>query len=150
MGMTKMATLPPHMSSDDLRALLDGNHSDPFSVLGVHKVKGKSWLVAYVPDAVSLKAHVGRRSVDIPRLDGPVFAGPVPNSKFSHSLTASYADSESWTFEDPYRFGPVLGDMDKHFMSEGSHRNLWKSLGAHVTRIDGVAGTHFAVWAPPM
>ena len=143
-----MATLPPHMSSDDLRALLDGNHADPFSVLGVHKVKGKSWLVAYVPDAVSLKAHFGRRSVDIPRLDGPVFAGPVPNSKFSHSLTAGYADSESWTFEDPYRFGPVLGDMDKHFMSEGSHRNLWKSLGAHVTRIDGVAGTHFAVWAP--
>ena len=45
-----MATLPPHMSSDDLRALLDGNHADPFSVLGVHKIKGKSWLVAYVPD----------------------------------------------------------------------------------------------------
>ncbi|MEL7344412.1 MAG: 1,4-alpha-glucan branching protein GlgB, partial [Pseudomonadota bacterium] len=28
------------------------------------------------------------------------------------------------------------------------HRGLWHALGAHLKTIDGVAGTHFAVWAP--
>lgn len=143
-----MAMMPPHVTQDDVQALLNGRHSDPFSVLGVHKTKGKSWLVSFLPDAVSLSAKFGRKIVDIPRLHGPVFAGPVPNSKFKHQLTARYAGGESWTFDDPYRFGPVLGDLDRYLMSEGSHRHLWKALGAHVTEVDGVSGAHFAVWAP--
>lgn len=143
-----MAMLPPHITQNDVQDLLNGRHSDPFRVLGVHKSNGKSWLIAFVPDAVSLSAKFGRRIVDIPRVDGPVFAGPVPNSKFHHLLTATYADGQAWTFEDPYRFGPVLGDLDLHLLGEGSHRKLWKALGAHVTTVDGISGTHFAVWAP--
>lgn len=143
-----MAMLPPHITKNDVQALLNGRHSDPFRVLGVHKVSGKSWLIAFVPDAVRLSANFGRRSVDIPRLEGPVFAGQVPNSKFNHLLTATYADGQAWTFEDPYRFGPVLGALDLHLLGEGSHRTLWKALGAHVTTVDDISGTHFAVWAP--
>lgn len=143
-----MAMLPPHITQNDVQDLLNGRHGDPFRVLGVHKSNGKSWLIAFVPDAVSLSAKFGRRIVDIPRVDGPVFAGPVPNSKFHHLLTATYADGQAWTFEDPYRFGPVLGDLDLHLLGEGSHRKLWKALGAHVTTVDGISGTHFAVWAP--
>ncbi len=143
-----MTTRPPHITQDDIQALLNGRHGDPFSVFGLHKVKGKSWLLAFVPDAVSLSAKFGRKIVDVPRLEGPIFAGPVPNSKFKHQLKAQFADGDSWTFEDPYRFGPVLGDLDQHLMGKGSHRHLWKALGAHVTEIDGISGTHFAVWAP--
>ncbi|MEL6618632.1 MAG: 1,4-alpha-glucan branching protein GlgB [Pseudomonadota bacterium] len=140
--------LPPHMTRDDIDALLHGRHGAPFDVLGIHTTKGKSWLVAFVPNATRLTATFGRSQTDIPGLDGALFAGPVPRSRCAHTLTATYADGSEWTFDDPYRFGPVLGEMDRYLMGEGTHRRLWDALGAHVTRIDGVAGTHFAVWAP--
>ena len=140
--------LPPHMTADDLDALLQARHGDPFNVLGLHVTGGKAWLVALVPDAERLEATFGRKTVEIPRLSGPVFASPVPKSKFTQTLTAHYPSGEAWEFEDPYRFGPVLGEVDQYLLGEGTHRALWSALGAHVTEVDGVPGTHFAVWAP--
>jgi 1,4-alpha-glucan branching enzyme len=54
----------------------------------------------------------------------------------------------TWEFEDPFRFGPVLGEMDEYLLGEGTHKRLWQVLGAHVITHEGVDGTHFAVWAP--
>src|SRR5690606_37902324 len=50
--------------------------------------------------------------------------------------------------EDPYRFPPVLGEMDAHLIAEGNHLGLYERLGAHPMTLEGVAGTYFAVWAP--
>jgi 1,4-alpha-glucan branching enzyme len=50
--------------------------------------------------------------------------------------------------EDPYRFGPALGELDAYLMSEGTHLRLYEKLGAHPGIRDGVAGVDFAVWAP--
>ncbi|MFH1383281.1 MAG: 1,4-alpha-glucan branching protein GlgB [Chloroflexota bacterium] len=41
-----------------------------------------------------------------------------------------------------------LTDNDLYLFNEGSHYRLYEKLGAHPTIVDGVAGTHFAVWAP--
>src|SRR3546814_2480801 len=49
---------------------------------------------------------------------------------------------------DPYRFPPVLGDVDVYLMAEGTHRRLYERLGAQLEARSGVAGTSFAVWAP--
>ena len=57
-------------------------------------------------------------------------------------------DEREWEYEDPYRFGPVLGQIDEYLIGEGTHHQLWKALGAHVISHQGVRGTHFAVWAP--
>jgi 1,4-alpha-glucan branching enzyme len=43
---------------------------------------------------------------------------------------------------------PVLGEVDRWLLAEGTHRRAWQKLGAHPTSIDGVEGTSFAVWAP--
>jgi 1,4-alpha-glucan branching enzyme len=43
---------------------------------------------------------------------------------------------------------PLLTDQDLYLFNEGSHTRLYEKLGAHVHREAGVAGTHFAVWAP--
>ena len=43
---------------------------------------------------------------------------------------------------------PVLGDLDKYLLGEGTHKQLWRVLGAHVMTHEGAGGTHFAVWAP--
>ena len=39
-------------------------------------------------------------------------------------------------------------DDDLYLFNEGSHFRLWEKLGSHPTVVDGVAGTHFAIWAP--
>ena len=140
--------LPPHMAEHDLTALLDARHDRPFDVLGLHKIGKSAWVVALVPGATSLSASFGKKTVELPRLEGPVFAGEVPNSKYPHRLTATWDDGTTHSFDDPYRFGPVLSDMDQYLIGEGTHRGLWHALGAHIREIDGVTGTHFAVWAP--
>jgi hypothetical protein len=41
-----------------------------------------------------------------------------------------------------------LGEQDVYLFNEGTHLRIYDKLGAHPATVDGVAGTHFAVWAP--
>src|SRR5678816_4891922 len=41
-----------------------------------------------------------------------------------------------------------LGDIDLHLFGEGRHEEIYKKLGAHVTKIGRKKGVAFAVWAP--
>src|SRR5690606_14253154 len=50
--------------------------------------------------------------------------------------------------DDPYRFPPLLGELDLYLMGEGKHRRLYERMGAHPETIDGIDGVMFAVWAP--
>jgi 1,4-alpha-glucan branching enzyme len=45
-------------------------------------------------------------------------------------------------------YEPRLSSDDLYLFNEGSHCRLYDRLGAHPGTEDGVAGTHFAVWAP--
>ena len=42
----------------------------------------------------------------------------------------------------------ILTDLDLHLFNEGNHYRIYEKLGSHAVTIDGVAGLHFAVWAP--
>ena len=42
----------------------------------------------------------------------------------------------------------ILTDYDLHLFNEGTHYRAWEKFGSHRTTVDGVAGVHFAVWAP--
>jgi 1,4-alpha-glucan branching enzyme len=42
----------------------------------------------------------------------------------------------------------ILSDYDLYLLREGTHLRAWERLGAHPMSQEGVAGTHFAVWAP--
>ena len=45
-------------------------------------------------------------------------------------------------------FHPIITAEDLHLFNEGTHRQLWRKLGAHVIDVHGVRGTQFSVWAP--
>ncbi|MDB4906578.1 MAG: glgB [Gemmatimonadetes bacterium] len=47
-----------------------------------------------------------------------------------------------------HQFAPTIGEVDLHLFNEGTHRRLWRMLGAHLREVDGVQGVAFAVWAP--
>ena len=41
-----------------------------------------------------------------------------------------------------------VSDWDQYLFGQGTHYEIYKKLGAHLTQKDGKAGTYFAVWAP--
>ncbi len=42
----------------------------------------------------------------------------------------------------------LLTDYDVYLLKQGNHVRLYEKLGSHPRTVDGVSGTHFAVWAP--
>ena len=131
-------------------ALVNGTHGDPFAELGLHK-RGKAWVVtAFVPGADRLWVLTGKagKAEEAQAVDGaPGLFTATLAKKSDYRLRASGHGTE-WEFEDPFRFGPVMGEMDEYLLGEGNHKRLWQVLGAHLITHGGVDGTHFAVWAP--
>ena len=139
----------PLVAPEAVRAIVGGAHGDPFSVLGAHRRGGRRVLAAFVPGADRLTARMASGAeVALADIDGGsgFFAGELPDDG-AYSLQAANAEA-TWAFEDPYRFGPVLGEMDEYLLGEGTHRRIWHALGAHVIAHEGAEGVHFAVWAP--
>ncbi len=137
-------------SDGDVAALLAARHGDPFAVLGQHGTPDGLVLRALVPYAETLHAlgSDGREVALHPRPGAEgFFEGLVPDGQGRYRLRAGNAGG-SWTFENPYSFGPVLGAIDDHLFVEGTHQELYRQLGAHRRSHEGVDGVHFAVWAP--
>lgn len=142
------------LAPQDAQDIVAGCHGDPFSVLGLHEVGGKLVVRAFVPGAQSIDAvdaKTGRKIVSLAPVAGAdgLFEGTAARRKnrFAYHLSVTQGDHQ-WRSDDPYRFGPVMGEWDEYLLGEGTHQQLWQVLGAHVMTHEGVAGTHFAVWAP--
>ncbi len=134
------------MSDQEAAALNSGNHPRPFDVLGPHKIGNRRWISTFQPDATEVSVRVAGKTHALPRLSGDVFSGPVAGK--GYSLLVRYVDGSQAEVQDPYSFGPVLSEFDEYLLGEGTHKQLWRALGAHVCTHEGVDGTHFAVWAP--
>ena len=140
------------LSEAEALALAAGEHGDPFQLLGPHRTE-EGWVIrALVPGAESVEAIDASGASIAPLVAvGPagLFAGRLPGRERPgpYRLRAERG-SESWSFEDTYRFGPILGELDEYLLAEGSHLKLWRALGAHPTEHEGVHGIRFAVWAP--
>ncbi|MCP4999088.1 MAG: 1,4-alpha-glucan branching protein GlgB [Hyphomicrobiales bacterium] len=142
------------ISRDEARDIASGRHYDPFSRLGMQERDGRLEVCAYIPGAQNvdvLDANTERKTASLSPIPGTegLFAGRIGRRKrlFAYKLCV-HKDGHSWTMDDPYRFEPVLGELDEHLINEGSHRQMWNVLGSHVINHQGVDGTHFAVWAP--
>jgi alpha-1,4-glucan:alpha-1,4-glucan 6-glycosyltransferase len=138
------------IARSDARSIAEGSHGDPFAVLGPHKRKGGFTVATFQPHARRVWATGPDGEVELGRVhpDG-IFAAPVPDALAGdYRLRLDLGDGRVETVEDPYRFPPVLGDLDIHLLVEGTHLRTFEKLGAHVVTLDGISGVHFAVWAP--
>jgi len=135
-------------SAADAAAILSGTAEDPFAILGPHYRGQAGHLVAFDPQASSLTAFgPGGEWPLAPVSDAPgLFAGVIPEGT-AYRLRGESA-GRTWDYTDPFRFGPVIGEIDEYLLGEGTHKRLWQVLGAHVRAHEGARGTHFAVWAP--
>jgi 1,4-alpha-glucan branching enzyme len=134
-----------------LEALARGEHGDPFAVLGLHRGIDGATICAFVPEANAVDAFSVRTGDGVPltRLhDAGVFGADVPEG-FPHDYRLRITRGDTTIeIEDPYRFGPVLGELDLHLFAEGNHLRLYEKMGAHAIEHEGVDGISFAVWAP--
>lgn len=52
------------------------------------------------------------------------------------------------TENTPHQSDILLTDFDKYLFGEGTHEKAYEKLGAHLVKMNGQSGIHFAVWAP--
>ena len=131
--------------------LLRHHWTDPFAYLGMHADENGVVVRASLPQA--RRAWVRRRGAtrahEMRPLDGHgLFEARIGRRKPFDYVIELQAGDEIEAIEDPYRFGPLLGDVDAYLIAEGTHVRLWNVLGARCRSVDGIAGTSFAVWAP--
>jgi 1,4-alpha-glucan branching enzyme len=135
----------------DVEAVLAARQGDPFSVLGPH-LTSKGWAIrAFVPFAEKVRAvsRAGAPIIDLERRKGDFFEGLAANLKERPAYRLEATNSQtSWSYDDGYSFGPALGPLDDHLLLEGTHRQLYRRLGAQITAHEGVGGVLFALWAP--
>jgi 1,4-alpha-glucan branching enzyme len=82
------------------------------------------------------------------RHDAGFFVAVLNCDPGHYRLRAHLWDGHQVEFEDPYRFGPQISDLDVHLHGEGTLQEAYKTLGAHLACSEGVRGVRFAVWAP--
>ncbi len=136
--VVELSGLPPGAAE----ALASGTLRDPFAVLGPIDTAGGRIVRVFLPGALEVAVvsrstcclSLGRLS---PMLPQGLFAGPVGSAE-PYLLHITWPGAVQET-EDPYSFGPLLGDLDLHLFNEGRHFELASHLGANVTVIDGVS-----------
>ncbi len=141
--------------TDEIERLVRAEHWDPFSILGPQPADdGMGTVVrAFLPEvaAVSLLPEesdgqpVPMRAVH----DAGLYEARLPHgapSRYRLRVTDRWGNVSER--HDPYAFSPFLSDFDLHLFAEGRQYRAYDRLGAHLRTVEGVAGVHFAVWAP--
>lgn len=132
--------------------LVDCKINAPSHILGNHAYEGGQVITAYRPDATGIEvvSKSGKHSDWMEQINDRGFFGLfLPKETYTkYSLRVSYGDGNVITIDDPYVAPSQISSMDCYLFGEGRHYEIYEKLGAHPMTIDGVEGTHFAVWAP--
>jgi len=139
---------------DEVSRFVAGLHSDPFSVLGPHKVGNDVEIRVFRPDARAVEVVLDRepeKPILAERIDEEgFFCATVPGAErdVPYHLRIVRLDSSEELARDAYQYGPIMGDVDLHLFSEGQHWKIYEKFGAHLRTLGDATGVYFAVWAP--
>ncbi len=143
----------------EIKRVLRAEHSEPFRVLGPHRVNGNGQsrlaIRTFQPYAKDVTIVFDNQLPPCPAVrlhsDG-FFEAVVPFSAevgpTGYRLQITSSDGATALQYDPYAFPPLLTDFDLHLIGEGTHYLKYEKLGAHVREVEGVRGVHFGVWTP--
>jgi 1,4-alpha-glucan branching enzyme len=143
----------PYRPSAEVEAVVNARHGDPFAFLGMHQSSAGLYVRTFLPDAESVSVVESATGQIAARCEpihpAGLFVAGMPDRReiFRYRLRVRWGGHEQ-EFEDVYRFGPVLGELDLHLLVEGNHLASYQKLGAHPVMHEGVEGVGFAVWAP--
>ena len=145
------------MTTAVTQAIIDGffdaSNGDPFATLGMHETEQGIEIRTLLPDAnrvVVIERQSGKEITELDCVDERgFFVGVIPTCRhfFAYQLQVFWGN-ESQIVEDPYRFHPMIDDLEQWLLSEGSMLRPYEILGAHFMECDGVSGVNFRLWAP--
>src|SRR2546427_980882 len=106
------------LAERDIDLLRAAAHADPFSVLGPHDDAQGGWSVGvFLPGALAVTLLDAAGMAPLVELacrhpDG-VFEGAGTGARLTdYRLRVRWSGGNDSVLDDPYRFGPVLGEMD--------------------------------------
>jgi 1,4-alpha-glucan branching enzyme len=146
----EIAGLPP----DEVNRFVGGEHSDPFRVLGPHRVGDDLEIRVFRPDARKIEIVLDQHPEE------PIAAQKIQQDGFFCAIVRNATrdlpyhiritawDGSHYLTRDPYQYGPIMGEVDLHLFAEGQHWKIYEKFGAHVRTIGDATGVYFAVWAP--
>jgi 1,4-alpha-glucan branching enzyme len=146
----EIAGLPP----DEVDRFVAGEHSDPFRVLGPHRVGDGLEIRVFRPDArridIVLDQHPEEPIAAQKIQQDGFFCATVRNATrdLPYHIRITAWDGSHYLTRDPYQYGPIMGEVDLHLFAEGQHWNIYDKFGAHLRTIGDATGVYFAVWAP--
>jgi len=136
---------------DEITAIAEGRHGRLFAVLGQHASGTDATIIrVFHPkvDSVTVLAEDGRR-VELECMDERgLFAARIGGGGAGRYKLKYRLGDNLWESTDPYSMPSCIGELDRHLAGEGTHQQLYRILGSHVTSLEGVDGVHFATWAP--
>ena len=145
------------LSDEEILNIVTGRESDPFGVLGFHKIKDSSGkecsavIRVFNPKAqrVSVIAKGLSTELCMDKIDeAGLFEIEVGEENSEYKLLVTGDDGIERLVDDIYNFPPVIGEFDNYLLREGNHFELYKKMGANLITHCGVKGVSFAVWAP--
>lgn len=135
-----------------MKNILKGTHENPFDFLGPHLGDSQEVTVrAFLPGAEEAWVLLRNRQALRMEETGEGFFQcvlPAGAKAGQYRISERDRDGKARVFHDPYSFPPLLTDFDLHLIAEGTHYKKYEKLGAHLKKVNGVKGVHFAVWAP--
>ena len=142
----------------DIFHIVNGEHSDPHTVLGMHEMEedGRKAVVvrAFLPNAAGLTVidyANKRKKYPMERLHADGFFEVTIADReewFRYQLEYTDADGNTWRSYDPYSFSPTLSEFDRHLFGAGTHYEIYEKMGGRLMTHEGARGAAFSVWAP--
>ncbi len=143
-----------YTNTKEVQSVVDAKHGNVFAFMGMHKIDAGGLVVrAFRPgaDALTVVRTAGGEVVgEAEKIHPDGFFELViekESDRFEYRLRIDYAGVVT-EVPDPYSFGNIIGEQDVYYFCEGTHRSIYRVLGAHCREIGGVQGCAFAVWAP--
>jgi 1,4-alpha-glucan branching enzyme len=142
---------------EELLAVIQGEHRNPFNILGMHHIKTNDTeciaVRTFQPygEKVTLIDDKSEKKYKMEKIhDDGMFEVIIKDRKefFQYRLEITAYGQNTYTIYDPYCFLPCINDYDLYLFNEGSHHKIYEKLGAHIYKIGGISGVLFAVWAP--
>lgn len=140
------------MDWPNIEGIVYSDLSHPKELLGQRITKHGLLIQAYYPAAIKATVKVKGTGVlhEMEMADEEGYFAVLISEKkeIEYTLVYEFADGNTFETIDTYNFPSIIPDKELKAFVAGNNPEMYRYLGAHVTEIDGVKGTVFAVWAP--
>lgn len=136
----------------DIEGIVYSEEDNPHRILGPHIIEEGILIQTYLPQAEQVwvkNVRTGKKEEMFLEDETGFFATIIKGKRIpKYTYVIKDKNGEEYEQYDPYAFESIIDAIDETRFLSGIHYDIYNKLGAHITEINGVKGTSFAVWAP--